>query len=267
MENQTTLDIALSRFDTLRQDQAHQNTSDKYSFISTERVLRVFADHGWMPSKVMQATTRKVENKGFQKHIVRLRNSDIAMPEGHSAEIVLVNSHLGTASFQLLAGVFRCVCLNGLIAGSRWGEEKIRHIGYTDSAVESAISNISKTLPQISDGIENMSKIQLSDAERAIFVKSAIELRQVDTNEDGTPKYAISPDSISRPWRSQDRATDLWTTMNVVQENMIKGGYRMINTQSHDRRRSRAVTSVDENVRLNRGLWTLAEEMKKLKGY
>lgn len=261
-----TLDIALSRFDTLRQSQAHHNTSDKYSFISTERVLRVFADHGWMPSKVMQATTRKVENRGFQKHIVRLRNPTLAMPDGHNAEIVLINSHLGSASFQLIAGVFRCVCLNGLIAGSRWGEEKIRHIGYTDSAVESAIKNIGQTIPQLADGIETMSQIQLSDAERAIFAKSAIELRQVDVNEDGTPKYAVSPESVLRPWRySEGKATDLWTTMNVVQENMIKGGYRVTNTATHDRRRSKAVKSVDENVRLNRGLWTLAEEMRKLK--
>lgn len=254
------------RFATIGQVQGHEGTSDKYSFISTERVLGVFADHGWLPSKVQEARTRKVENKGFQKHLIRLRNSSISnfLP-GHHPEIVLVNSHLGSSSFRLMAGVYRLICSNGMIAGSTWADYRVKHIGYTDSAVEDAIKGISLVIPELADGISSMSSISLTDSEKLAFAKSAIELKQIDTEEDGTKKYAIRPESLLSPWRYDDRKNnDLWTVTNNVQENLMKGGYRMTGTNGQ-RRRARATTSVDENVRLNQSLWTLAEEMRKLK--
>jgi hypothetical protein len=60
--------------------------------------------------------------------------------------------------------------------------------------------------------------------------------------------------------RYDDQKNDLWTTYNRVQENVIKGGIRQVN-----RRKSRGVNGIDENLRLNKALWTLAEQMKQLK--
>lgn len=64
--------------------------------------------------------------------------------------------------------------------------------------------------------------------------------------------------------RGADRKTDLWTTANVVQENVIKGGVGGISATTGRRMKTRAINSVGEDVRLNRALWSLTERMAEL---
>ena len=54
-------------------------------------------------------------------------------------------------------------------------------------------------------------------------------------------------------------------TMNVTQENLMRGGVQGRNDQGQ-RRRLRGVTSVDADSKMNRALWVLAERMAALKG-
>jgi len=50
-----------------------------------------------------------------------------------------------------------------------------------------------------------------------------------------------------------------------VHENVIRGGQRGRSAQGR-RLQTRPVGSIDRGVSLNRALWMLAEEMRKLKG-
>lgn len=68
-----------------------------------------------------------------------------------------------------------------------------------------------------------------------------------------------------RPRRAADVRDDLWTVFNTVQENTIQGGL-IGRTATGGRRKTRPVEGIDQNIKLNRALWTLAEEMRKLKG-
>lgn len=54
-------------------------------------------------------------------------------------------------------------------------------------------------------------------------------------------------------------------TFQRVQENIVRGGLPGRTVQGH-RMRTREVASIDRGVSLNRALWVLAEEMRKLKG-
>ncbi|MNG31048.1 hypothetical protein D3C84_1167890 [compost metagenome] len=63
------------------------------------------------------------------------------------------------------------------------------------------------------------------------------------------------------PRRAEDRASDLWTTFNRVQENTIKGGLRGRNKQGR-RTTTRAVNGIDQDVKLNRALWVLAQALR-----
>lgn len=69
--------------------------------------------------------------------------------------------------------------------------------------------------------------------------------------------------------RRDDAAPTLWNTLNTVQENVIRGGVGYILRDEAGRRlqirRTREVQGIDQNVKLNRGLWVLAQEMAKLK--
>ncbi|HXM28927.1 MAG TPA: DUF932 domain-containing protein, partial [Chthoniobacterales bacterium] len=64
------------------------------------------------------------------------------------------------------------------------------------------------------------------------------------------------------PRRYGDDAKDLWTTLNAIQENVIRGGQRDYSRRrQHGRRmpKSRAIKGIDEDMKLNKALWQMAE--------
>ena len=61
-------------------------------------------------------------------------------------------------------------------------------------------------------------------------------------------------EDILRPRRQQDMGNDVWTVYNVVQENIIKGGF----TNSNTGRKARAVKHIDKTISYNQELWDLA---------
>jgi hypothetical protein len=75
----------------------------------------------------------------------------------------------------------------------------------------------------------------------------------------------VTESQILAPRRFEDRRDDMWTTFNRVQENMMKGGLRGRNRSSRTTT-TRPVNGIDQSVKLNRALWVLAEEMRRLKG-
>lgn len=251
------------RYLTLNQTEAHENTSDRYAMVPTSRMLNVLADYGWHPAKVKEANTRVEGNRGFQKHVVRLRNSQFNSPitiGEYVPEIVLINSHMGSSAFQLMCGVYRLVCSNGLTVGENWSTERIVHKGYADEKAENAIRRIVQVLPEVTGKVEEFRAIGMNDSERLAFAESALELVK-----DADDKYSIRPDRIIQPRRWADRSDQsLWGTFNVVQENLIRGGIRR--TDSVGRRsHTRQVKSIDKDLAINRALWTLTEKMAELK--
>lgn len=84
----------------------------------------------------------------------------------------------------------------------------------------------------------------------------------------GEEESPVRPDQIIAPRRREDAGQSLWQTFNVIQENLIRGGLDGRRQTSDGRiRRSttRPINGIDQNVGLNRALWTLAEGMQRLK--
>jgi hypothetical protein len=53
--------------------------------------------------------------------------------------IVLLNSHDGSSSYQMLAGCFRFVCSNGMVFGDTHSDIRVRHSGnILDNVIEGA---------------------------------------------------------------------------------------------------------------------------------
>jgi len=94
----------------------HESRSDRYLYIPTIKVLDGLRNEGFMPFAVCQSKSRTEGKAEFTKHMIRLRQHDqITATEAN--EIILINSHDGTSSYQMLAGMFRFVCCNGMITG------------------------------------------------------------------------------------------------------------------------------------------------------
>ena len=56
---------------------------------------------------VTQTRTRHEDRRDYTKHMDRLRHASQINARGEANEIILLNSHDGTSSYQMLAGMFR----------------------------------------------------------------------------------------------------------------------------------------------------------------
>lgn len=176
-------------------------------------------------------------------------------------QLVLTNSHSGTAAFSFLVGLFEKVCSNGLIVcRSNFEAMRVTHSGYSDVNLANAIETTVKLLPDSLNLADSFKTIELTRDEQIAYAESAIELRY-----DGE-KYAVRPDELLRTYRSNEKAPTLWNTYNVVQEKIINGGVRQFRTDG-SRIMSRKIKNVGEDVKLNKALWQLTEKMAALKGF
>lgn len=243
-------------------EEAHESRGARYGFIPTAQVLQGLRNEGFQVVKAAQTRCRDEGKAAFTKHLLRLRHPDasnLVAVGDEIPEIVLVNSHDGTSSYQLSAGWFRLVCLNGLVvASSQIDDVKVRHSGNVVDNVIEGSCRVIENLKQIAPVVDSYRGIQLDRHEQHALARAAIELRWGSDPETGNSLAPVSTDQLIRPRREADRNADLWTTFNVVQENLLKGGISGRNAFGR-RTSTRAVAGVDANVRLNKALWTLTE--------
>lgn len=246
-------------------DGAHESRSAKYAHIPTSVVLDRLEREGFRPYSVAQGGSRDETKRGFTKHLIRLRHDSQSLQVGGTHnEIVLLNSHDGTSSYRLMAGVFRLVCQNGLvIAENTISDVRISHKGDVAGQVLDGCITLLEQLPEVSESIREMSALELTAPEQAAFARAALIARY---GEDQAP---IKAHEIIQPRRSADVRSDLWTVFNTAQENIIRGGLPYVQRDDQGRRvamrRTREIRGVDQNTNLNRALWALAEQMREIK--
>ncbi len=244
---------------------AAQQTSAKYQHISTIEIINKLGSEGFLPTSADQCLSRADENKAFTKHRVRFRHVEAkATQSGLFPEIILINSHDGLSSYRLMAGLYRLICSNGLVAGKEYEEVRIRHHGDIMHNVIEGTYEVIKNANKMIESADNMASISLNDAEKRLFAESAHTLRF----EGNLTGEAFTASQLLNPRRSEETKNDLFTVFNVVQENIIKGGSRGYTKDRNGRgkrTRMRSIKSIEQNTTLNRALWTLAEEMAKLK--
>jgi len=238
-------------------DAPHGSRSARYAYIPTSDVINGLRSEGFQPFMACQARSRIEGKAEFTKHMLRFRHT--GQINGEIAnEIILVNSHDGTSSYQMLAGCFRFVCHNGLICGDTVEDFRVRHSGDILNNVIEGAYRIVDEFEQVGESKDLMQSIQLTQGQQNAFANAALQLRY--DPEDNVP---IEGYKLNTTRRTADQGADLWRTFNRVQENIIQGGLRGLN-RNGGRMTTRQVTGVSENVRLNRALWSLAEEMAKL---
>ena len=238
---------------------AHSSRSDRYTYIPTIEVLNELRKEGFQPFMVAQTRVRNEDKVAHTKHMIRLRHAN-QINGTEANEIILLNSHDGTSSYQMLAGAFRFVCENGMVCGRGVGEIRVRHQGNIVGDVIDGAYAVLENFEVIDEQCEAMKMVTLNTEEQAVFARAALTLKY----DDEMNKAPIRDGLVLRSRRSEDNKNDLWTTFNRVQENIIKGGLPGY-TQTGRRLRTRAVTGIDQDVKLNKALWVLADEMRRLK--
>lgn len=239
-------------------EQPDFEVSDRYAFVPTIDVVNALRDSGWYPSEVRSQTVRG-RLAAFAKHQIRFRKvgegAQALANVGDSAfEVVLTNSHDRSSGFLLDAGLFRKVCSNGLVVkDTDLGSVSVRHVGSAPQlAVEAVEGVITDAIPRLTDAIDRWSTIQIDERQQLILANRAAELRWGSVEE-----APVSAFQLLRPHRYADNGSDLWSTYNRVQENVIRGGQRG-RSRTGSRIGVRAVGAIDADRRINRGLWEAA---------
>lgn len=238
---------------------SYEKTGTSYVPISTFSILKGLFDLGFGVTHALESRVRNKDRAGFSRHMLRLRRQDEQEINGNFPELVLVNAHDGSTSYQLRVGVYRLVCSNGMVVGNDVFCQRVRHQGDVIGRVAEAGREIIDIFPTVIEKTVDWSKIELSPQQQIAFANSAKTLKW-----DPQGNTEVLNEDLIRPKRSQDQSADLWTTFNVIQENLIKGGVTTRNKETRERRKSRPVNSPYENNRLNMALWQLTEHMASL---
>lgn len=259
-----------SLYRTVQQQHERGDLSEKYAFVSTSHLVDTMQGLGWYPAKITENRVVKSTNLGFQRHMVRFRPNgvrSILAKDDVFPEIVVVNSHDGASSIKLFAGLFRLVCLNGMIVSdASYGSYTIRHVGYADDQVREVVHQIADGVSGITDKVRDMREITLTPNEQGVFAMAALIAKY---GEEDMERRMFDPSALVLPARQVDKDPTLWNTFNTVQEKLLNGGKFEFGKKDrkgvNNLRKSVKVSSISEDVRVNQALWFLAENMAKEK--
>ena len=247
-----TLDQLKSQTPSVFATSPSPKMSDKYVFVPTMDILENFEREGW------DLASAKQVGKGVHSvHELRLRNGQLPKVGDTLVEAIIRNSHNGTASFQVSAGLHRLVCSNGLTVPTALAESfNVRHSRFDLDEVKRLTESFAGRLPKIEGSVSRMMERQMTIDEKIEFVRKSVNIRfgQDKVLNDLQIVGLLTPNS------GEDEGDDLWTTFNVVQEKYVRGG---IETTSQRGRRTklRGLQNIMAVNQLNTKLWTLAEEM------
>jgi hypothetical protein len=244
----------------------HCSRSERYAYIPTIEVLRGLHKEGFEPFMVAQSASRIAGKTEYTKHMIRMRHAG-RIQEGRSEanEIILINSHDGASSYQMLAGVFRFVCCNGLVVGDVVDDIRIPHKGNIQGEVIEGAFRVLDDFEAVDAATEGMKAQTLSPEEQQAFATAALALRYGESDKGSTaPAAPITAQQLMQPRRMEDQGNSLWLSFQRTQENLMRGGQAGRSAKGR-RMQTRPVGSIDRGVQLNRALWVLAEEMRRLK--
>lgn len=243
----------------------HTSRSERYAYIPTIDVVNGLAREGFFPFFAVQSKSRIEGKAEFTKHMLRFRHvSELTRDAKNVNEVIVINSHDGTTTYQMMGGCFEFVCQNGTIVGTVVSDIRVKHSG---SVVDNVINGAHQLLSDFSKLDEMKATMRgtiLTTGEQTAFARAALAERFEEKESPLTPAQILAP-------RRYASAADqsLWQTFQNVQENVIRGGIqgRTVGDDGRvNRRQTRGVNGIDQSVKLNRGLSILAEEMLKLKG-
>jgi hypothetical protein len=240
---------------------AWQGVSSKYAYVNTGDVVHALAEVGLRPYLAKVSRTRIESKRGYTKHMLRFRQDNaVALPGGIFPEVVIINSHDTGSSFRASLGLYRLICKNGMVA--QYGvADAYRgiHLALSIEHVLEGVKRITEQFPRLAETVHGMQAKTLGHAQREAFAKASALLRW---NADAMPFDATM---LLATRREEDVEPTIWNVFNTVQENLLQGqrirtygpsftGYRRVT------RSTRAVGSIDVDMKLNAGLWEIASQ-------
>ena len=240
---------------------AAPTVSDRYTFLSTERIIEDMAKLGWQVNDARAKRGRKQITSEFGNHMIKFFHPDVYIKDQNGdkeayVNILVMNNHTGAGTFRLELGIFRLICENGLILKDRdFGSYRIRHSGYSFEQLSEILSTLAESLPQVAERITEFSAKIMTKEEQHQFAAKALKLRYQSERELTTEEI----ESVLQVRRTADEGDDLWRVLNRVQESILGGGSLMVGANGK-LRRSRGIKNIQKDLELNQAIWELSTE-------
>lgn len=220
-----------------------ERVSSKYKFISSAQFITDMQTQGWE----LKNTTAN-SRTGLGKHAMRFRNPALTLKNGDFLDIVVLNSHDGTTSFQLSLGIYRLVCSNGLVIGKNIVQPVfIRHVGYAASKVKTAIAELLQQAEKVNQLVEQLQARILTVEEYLEFCNAALKSR-------GLEPHKVTVEQFHIPRREEDKGLNAWAVLNRIQEYTVNG-YPIVDLEEHRRKSVRRLTGAKAQIEVNKQLF------------
>ena len=237
------------------QEQPRKGMSNRYTFVNTGELVAEMRKQDFVPTEVQVYDRRRPERRPYAMHMLRFsqKGAKGALREvGDTVpQVVLRNSHDGSSRFELYDGMFRLVCLNGLVVSDSSLVEPIR-VKHSINPVLEALCHVEQIVEQqklVFEHIGAMRGTKLSEPQQLAFARQALTLQ--------SGAGVIEPAALLHSRRTEDNGADVWRVFNRVQENLLRGG---IEGRTADNRRTvtRGTSTMYRQLGVNAALWTLA---------
>jgi len=247
----------LNNYNCLVASQA-PHLSDRYRHVPTIDVVKEIRNHGFKVTEVRGSKPKSnAGSHGF--HTVRFRQEfGVREVGGCYPELLLGNSHDGSSQCRLSVALFRVACSNGLVTGTHgdfvYG---LTHIGKVGEEILKIVNDVGAKVPVLEEKIARWSEKNISEASQLEFAVRAAALRFGSSSPEG-----LAPQLLD-PRRFEDAGSSVWKVYNRIQENLTYGGaaYSRPTKKGGVRKmRSRVLNAPSRVLKVNQGLWDLAEE-------
>ncbi len=249
--------------------------SDRYAHLTTSDVVDVLAADGWALNRATQTSARSDRGKLHGKHVLDFHHPELpAVNEEYRPRLVLQNASDGTSAVRMFAGFFRFVCANGMVSGDAAMSMVARHTGKgLQEAVVTGAAEIRGRMDMMQDRISRWGATEINAIDGIEFAKAACKVRwpkaEMVVGREGLYDFqdhsgrAIDVVGALRTRRRADDSHDLWSVFNRIQEAVTKGfvNQATIRDGYRDIRSTRRVSSAIQDLKINRELWNVAEEV------
>jgi hypothetical protein len=226
--------------------------SNKFGFISSSNLVQTLENKGLKLADVVESKIRKNKETrlGYQKHVMRF-NTGVSNAHGN-LQLLAINSHEGSSALTFRLGFFRLVCSNGLIVGSDLiPQVKVRHTSNGLLKLDNAIDEVMEYQTAAKESMERMMNTKVNIETFETLSRNILKIRLDDKYSD-----KLVPLFESKRW--EDDKQDLFSVFNVIQENVIRTGFYVMNKETNVSTKIRAIKGVESNVILNNALFNEA---------
>lgn len=249
-------------------DSHKDGLSDRYADINSFQAIETLQGMGYAVTNALQKKARKNSPEHVEHFAALSRYDDIRNPDlAERPEILIYNSHDGSSSLKLFVGMFRFVCSNGLIAGDGYSL-RVKHSKTGAANFESQLIEAGEQLPRLAERVREFRAINVSERMATEFAEQALSLRWERYQQGSELQGAYWTEhqliTVLNAIRAGDNQANAWTIFNRVQEKLMHGKLEVLSRNNEGRekwRKARPIHAIAEQVRVNRELWNIAENM------